>query len=160
MNFTKTILFFPGFLREPDDFEFTEKGKKIGIISFINKRANVYKVNISNDDYLKPIDKFCEEIMETIKKYKDTKLFLVGHSFGSFYVLKFIELFGSFIKGFLLIDPTFKSDKYKLELLMKLERYKTINDDLMIGLTQSKLDKFDELTNGSKINQNNLEIII
>ena len=160
MSFTKTIIFFPGFLKSSDDFEYTESGKKIGITSCINKRANVHKVSLTKDDYLKPIDEILDEVMkEVFDKFKSKKIILVGHSFGAFYVLRCVELYKNRIDGILLIDPTFRDHSYRSKLFLKLDEYKKKEDWDRNILTQCKLDRFYDLTNGENIGCN-LEIVV
>lgn len=135
-----TIIFFPGFLKSAEDFDITEQGKQINITKCINKMVNTYVVSFSLDDYCKSIDEVCINIMEHIKTiFEIKKILLVGHSFGSFYALKFAELFNSFVKGILLIDPTYKSETYLTSLKSKLDE----NINILNSFDADKIDTYE-----------------
>ena len=170
-KFNNTIIFFPGFLKTSDDFDVTEQGKRINITKCTANMANIYIVSFTLNDYCKPIDDICIYVMDQIRTiFKLKRILLVAHSFGSFYALRFAELYENSVKGILLIDPTCKNERYLLSLKSKLDEYKKIinlNDSDKVNIHQIlqykqiiefKIDNFSSYPD--KITNHNIYITI
>ncbi len=143
-KFNKTVIFFPGFMKSSTDFEFTESKKKISICSTIAKQANVYCVNLAQEDYLKPIEEICNRVMNDLiqNDISIKNIILICHSYGGFYGFKFTQLFNDKVKGIMMIDIPLPNDSFKNFLLNQHQ------DEI----TQFKLSIFDSYVNDIPLN--------
>lgn len=146
-KFTKTVIFFPGFLKSSTDFDITSSNKEINISNHIAKQANVHRVHLTFADYVRPFDEICGEIINDVyHMFPNTKLVLVGHSYGCLFITQCINTCSDLINGVILIDPTIKNESYKCYLQEQLHdsyQNKEQSSDF-IQMIQHKLDNFDK----------------
>ena len=146
-NHKSTIIFFPGFRKNHNDFNITDHGKKILVESTISTTCNTILVNIDDNDYKKSVPQLAEEIYQEIVNchMSETKLIIVAHSLGSFYALYLCETYPNIFGKILLIDPAIKSITYHTQLIAdaknklddtveyaKLKNYEYLSDGLTL----------------------------
>jgi predicted alpha/beta hydrolase family esterase len=133
------VVFIHGFGKNSETFNISEFGKELNIEKTIRTIAQTVLIDIEENDYLLTVPDVANTIYDKIKQFKN--IWIVAHSYGCFYAIQLAEQYHNIVKGIILLEPTVKSDQYKiyLENLPK----SPVND--------AKLKNFDSLPNGSNI---------
>lgn len=84
-NHKNTVIFIHGNGKSSNDWNFTSKQKEIGIESHIRKTRNTVLIDLSPEDYLRPISDITNEIYEQISPLLNTKIICVCHSYAGFF---------------------------------------------------------------------------
>jgi len=141
--YKKTILFIHGFNNDFDDWNVTNKGKRINIERYFSKTCNTIMILIEDKDYLRPIETVAKKIGSFFDKDELSDLnniTIVAHSYGTFYAYYLVHLYSELFTKLFLLDPTCKDDTYRDYLLEQLKYHR---DELLTEMTVTSLNLTD-----------------
>jgi pimeloyl-ACP methyl ester carboxylesterase len=130
-----SVIFIHGYTKSYTDWNETAHHKEIGIESHIRKIRNTILVDLSEEDYVRPVIDVVNEIYNQISEFLKTKIVCVCHSYGSFFGMQMAISYPKLLYGLILLDPSLKIPGY-------LEYLKTCDPT---PTTSYKINHWDDL---------------
>lgn len=132
-------------MKNYNDFNVTEKGKKIAIEENISKFCNTIMLQVEFEDYREQANVLSEKIYSSIENVLNTSIIIVAHSYGAFYAIQLSQNYPKIFNKILLIDPTAKTQSYYDLLVSKIGN---MNDGILNEIELCKVNNFENLPDG------------